>query len=78
MMHLFLLATVAIITVKMYFTHFHSSSCQENRDQTFVTSSRWEQERESQVKNGKNSDGSGWLQRGGEVNPQKLDVLSYN
>ena len=26
----FFLATVAMITVKMYFTHLHSSSCQEN------------------------------------------------
>ena len=31
MKHLFLLATVAVISVKMYFTHFHSSSCQENK-----------------------------------------------
>ena len=29
MKHLSLLATVAIITVKMSFTHFHSISCQE-------------------------------------------------
>ena len=28
--HLFLLATVTMITVKMSFTHFHSSSCQGN------------------------------------------------
>ena len=30
MKYLFLLATVTVITVKLYFTHFHSSSCQEN------------------------------------------------
>ena len=36
-------------------------------------------ERGGQVKNGKNSDGSGWLQGdGGEGDPQKLDVQSYN
>ena len=28
--HIFLLATVTMITVKMSFSHFHSSSCQEN------------------------------------------------
>ena len=28
MKHFFLLATIAMITVKMSFTHFHSSSCQ--------------------------------------------------
>ena len=31
MKHFFLLATVAMLTVKVYFTHFHSSSCQGNR-----------------------------------------------
>ena len=31
-----------------------------------------------QVKNGKSSDGSGWLQGGGEGDPQKLDVHFYN
>ena len=30
MKHLFLLATVAMITVKMSFTKFHISSCQGN------------------------------------------------
>ena len=30
MKHLFVLANVTMITVKMSFTHFHSSSCQEN------------------------------------------------
>ena len=30
MKYLFLLATVTMISVKMSFTHFHSSSCQEN------------------------------------------------
>ena len=33
---------------------------------------------EGQVKNGKSSDGSGWLQGGGEGDPQKLDVHFYN
>ena len=28
--HLFLLATVTMSTVKMFFTHFHSSSCRKN------------------------------------------------
>ena len=31
-----------------------------------------------QIKNGQNSDGSGWLQGGGEEDPKKLDVHSYN
>ena len=31
-----------------------------------------------QVKNGQNSDGSGWLQGEGGGDPQKLDVQSYN
>ena len=30
MKHLLLLATIIMITVKMSFTHFHSSSCQKN------------------------------------------------
>ena len=30
MKHFFLLATVAMITARMSFTHFHSSSCQGN------------------------------------------------
>ena len=46
-----------------------------------MTSSRWgEGWGRGQIKNGQNSDGSGWLQggRGGEGNLQKLDVQSYN
>ena len=36
-------------------------------------------EKGGQVKNSKNSDGSGWLQGGRvEGDPQKLDVQSYN
>ena len=33
---------------------------------------------EGQVKNGENSDGSGWLQGVGQGDQQKLDVHSYN
>ena len=45
-----------------------------------MTSSRWGEEWGGQIKNGQNSDGSGWLQGGGggEGNLQKLDVQSYN
>ena len=32
----------------------------------------------SQVKNGQNSDGKGWLQGGGGRDPQKLDAHSSN
>ena len=42
------------------------------RDHTFMTSSRWGEG--GQVKNGKHSDGSGWLQGEGEGDPHKLDV----
>ena len=44
------------------------------RDHTFMTSSRWGEG--GLVKNGKNSDGSWWLQGGGDS--QKLDVPNYN
>ena len=44
-----------------------------------MTSSRSGRGR-GEVKNGQNSDGSGWLQGGGGGggDPQKLDVHSYN
>ena len=41
-----------------------------------MTSSRWGEG--GPVKNGKHSDGSGWLQREGDGDPQKLDAKSYN
>ena len=41
-----------------------------------MTSSRWGEG--GQVKNGKHSDGRGWLQGEGEGDPQKLDAKSYN
>ena len=61
----------------------HGLKTRDIRGHTFMTSSRWVKGGRGggggQVKNGKNSDGSGWLQGGGrERDPQKLDVQSYN
>ena len=47
------------------------------RDHTLMTSSRGTGE-SKQVKKGKNSDGSVWLQRGGGGDPEKMDVHGYN
>ena len=58
------------------FAEFQASGV--GRGHTFRTSSRWGEG--GQVKNGQNSDRSGWLQRvereGGD--PQELNVHNYN